>query len=191
MAEKGVHYLAYSTIRQRLEDNAKELEQASMQLQEALKLGDLSENSEYDAAKDRMSRVTKERDMLAPVLAMSQVKANDSASIFEEGCVIQLKVFNMTSGPMDPRSDAFARLMRETEPIFEGTLMYGGTLPIQELLTDAALSVETPIGGFLLGKQSGAYSIQVPGGFANIYAKKLKSTEFTMEDISCVYRADA
>ena len=191
MADKGVHYLAYSTIRQRLEDNAKEVEQASLQLQEALKLGDLSENSEYDAAKDKMGRVTKERDMLAPVLSMPQVKANDSASMFEEGCVMELKVFNMTPGPMDPRSDEFVKMMNETEPIFEGTLMYGGTLPIQELLTDAALSVDTPIGSFLLGKQPGAYSIQVPGGFANIYARKLKSTEFTMEDISCVYRADA
>lgn len=191
MAEKGVHYLAYSNIRQRLEKNAEELESATVQLQEALKLGDLRENSEYDAAKDLMGKVTKERDMLVPVLSMPQVRANDSASIFEEGCVILLKVFNMTPEPMETRGDAFAKMMETTEPIFEGTLMYGGTLPIQELLADAALSVDTPIGGYLLGKQSGAYSIQVPGGFANIYAKKLRSTEFKPEDISCVYRANS
>lgn len=188
MAEKGVHYLAYSSIRQRLEENAKEVATASEQLQEALKMGDLRENSEYDAAKDRMGKVTKERDMLTPVLSMPQVRANDSASIFEEGCVIELKVFNMTPEPMDTRSEAFNKMMATTQPIFEGILMYGGTLPIQELLTDSALSVDTPIGGYLLGRQPGAYSIQVPGGFANVYARKLRSTEFKVEDIHCVYR---
>lgn len=188
MAEKGVHYLAYTSIRQRLEENAKEVATASEQLQEALKMGDLRENSEYDAAKERMGKVTKERDMLTPVLSMPQVRANDSASIFEEGCVMELKVFSMTPEPLEPRSEAFNKMMATTQPIFEGVLMYGGTLPIQELLTDSALSIDTPIGSYLLGKQSGPYSIQVPGGFANVYAKKLRSTEFKLEDIHCVYR---
>lgn len=190
MSEKGVHYLAYSSIRQRIEKNAVELSDASVQLQEALKLGDLRENSEYDAAKDLMSKITKERDMLSPVLSMPQIRANDSASIFEEGCVIDLKVYNMTPGPMDTRSEKFADMMKTSVPIFEGILMYGGTLPIQELLVDSALSVDTPIGKFLLGKQPGAYSIQVPGGFANIYVRKLRTAEVKFEDLHCKYREE-
>lgn len=188
MDAKGVHYLSYSAIKERVAQNAKEYDEASQELQEAIALGDLSENSEYDAAKDHLGRVTRERDILVPVLSMPQVRANDSASIFEEGCVILLKLYNVTPEPMDPRSDAFARMAKETTPVFEGTLLLGGVLPIQELLTDAALATDTPIGGFLLGKQAGNYSIQVPGGFANIFAKKLKTTEFKKEDIGCVYR---
>ena len=183
-----MHYLAYASIKKRLDQNAKDVAAATVQLQEALQLGDLSENSEYDAAKDLMRKVTRERDMLTPVLSMPQVKANDSASIFEEGCVIELKLYGMTPEPMERGSAAFNQMVASVTPVFEGILMLGGTLPIQELLTDAALDVETPIGGYLLGKQSGLYSVPVPGGFANISAKKLKSTEFNTEDIHCVYR---
>ena len=188
METKGVHYLSYASIRKRLTQNAEELDKASQELQEAIALGDLSENSEYDAAKEHLSKVTKERDILVPVLSMPQVRANDSASIFEEGCVIELKIYNMTPEPVDPRSDAFASLAKTSTPVFEGKLLFGGVLPIQELLADSALATDTPIGSFLLGKQPGNYSIQVPGGFANVYTKKLKTSEFTAEDIGCVYR---
>lgn len=188
MAEKGVHYLAYDAIKERISANAEEYEQASSELQEAIAMGDLRENSEYDAAKEHLGRVTRERDMLLPVLSMPQVRANDSASIFEEGCVVELRVYNMTPEPMDPRGDAFQNMIKTVTPVFEGKLMLGGTLPIQELLADAALDTATPIGGYLLGKQSGNYSIQVPGGFANVSAKKLKTVEFTKEDIACVFR---
>lgn len=188
MSEKGVHYLAYASIKERLAQNALEVDRASEQLQEALKLGDLSENSEYDAAKENMRRVTKERDELLPVLSMSPIRGNDSASIFEEGCVVDLKVYSLTNEPMKPQSEAFRKMVESTHPIFSGTLLFGGTLPVQELLKDSALSADTPIGRALLGKQSGSYSIKVPGGFANITAKKLKSTEFTTEDIGCEYR---
>lgn len=188
MAEAGVHYLLHAQIKERLAINKAEYDKATVQLQEAIAMGDLSENSEYDAAKETMRRITSERDALQPYLSMPQIKASDSAGIFEEGCVMQIKIYCTTPEPVDPRSDAFAKLTRDKVPVFEGTVLLGGTLPMQELMTDSALSTDTPIGSFLLGKQSGNYSIKVPGGFSNVYVRKLKSTEFKMEDIKCVYR---
>ena len=188
MAENGVHYLSYNRIKERLADNAIEYEKASAELKEAIAMGDLRENSEYDAAKERMHKVTQERDELSMVLAMPQVCANDNATFFEEGSVMELKVFTLTPVPMNTKGEEFQKMVETVTPIFEGVILFGGTLPLQELLSDSALSAETPIGKELLGRQPGYYSFKVPGGFANLSAKKLKSNEFKLEDIKCVYR---
>ena len=178
MGVKGVHYLAYNQIKERIAANDEEYSQVAQQLQEAIKLGDLSENSEYDAARAAMERVVRVRDSLAPVMSMPVIRSNDSAGIIEPGCVLDLAVYGTTPEPLDPKSEEFAQIV-----------MLGGILPVHELLADSALSddPDTPIPYFLLGKKSGWYSIKVPGGFAVVTAKKLKSTEFTKDEIRCVY----
>lgn len=189
MGTKGVHYLAQASIRQRLAQNASDIEKVSVSLKEALKLGDLSENSEYDATKEAMAKLTKERDMLTPVLSMPAVRSSDNIAVFEEGSVIDIKVYSVLSHPVYPDTNEYAKLVSENAPAFEGTIMLGGTLPIQDLIEDAALSVETPVGSYLIGKPSGSYIVKVPGGFVPVIARKLKSTEFTPEDIRCSYNA--
>lgn len=186
----GVHYLAYNQIKDRIKANEEEYAVVSQQLQEALKLGDLSENAEYDAARSAMDRIVKTRDALIPVMSMTALKSNDNAGIFEPGCVVELSVYGTTPEPLDPKSKEFASIVDTGDPVFYGKLMLGGILPVHELLEDAALSddADTPIPYYLLGKKSGWYSIKVPGGFAIVVAKKLKSTEFTEEDIRCVYK---
>lgn len=186
MSEKGVHYLAMASIKERLAKTNQEIEELSIQLQEALKMGDLRENSEYDAAKEAMSKATRERDMLAPVMSMPIIRSMDNVKIFEEGSVVDLKVYGATTVPVEVNSEEFQRLSKG-EPIFSGTVMLGGTLPIQELMEDAALDVETPVGSFLLGKPSGDYCIKVPGGFAIVSAKKLDTSSITPEMLGCVY----
>lgn len=185
--ERGVHYLALANIRQRLEANTEEYALASVQLAEALKMGDLRENSEYDSAKDSMARIVATRDMLTPMLSMPVVKANDSANIIEEGCVLDLQVFRAVPEPIAPGSEEFTARTQDVEPAFSGRVMFGGTLPIQELLADAALSADTFVGKFLLGKRPGSYCVKVPGGFVPLIVKKLKSTEFDHQDLGCVY----
>ena len=190
MGIKGVHYLAYNQIKERIAANDEEYSQVAQQLQEAIKLGDLSENSEYDAARAAMERVVRVRDSLAPVMSMPVIRSNDSAGIIEPGCVLDLAVYGTTPEPLDPKSEEFAQIVNTEQPVFYGKVMLGGILPVHELLADSALSddPDTPIPYFLLGKKSGWYSIKVPGGFAVVTAKKLKSTEFTKDEIRCVYR---
>lgn len=187
MAEKGVHYLAHATIEERLARNAEEIAHVSEQLQEAIKMGDLRENAEYDAAKEAMGKATRERDMLLPVLDMPTVRSSDSVAVFEEGCVVDIQVYHSLREPVEPNSEAFKKIVSDTTPAFEGRVMLGGTLPIQELLVDAALDVATPVGSYLLGKPSGSFIVKVPGGFVPVVAKKLKTTEFTPEEVGCTY----
>lgn len=187
MESKGIHYLAQAKIKQRLENNTQEFARVTEQLQEAVRMGDLRENSEYDAALEARAKVRREREMLLPVLTMPVLRASDNIAIFEEGCVVELRVYGTVDRPLDGNSVEFSKIVEQQSPQFEGKVMLGGTLPIQDLLADAALSIETPIGAYLLGKQSGRYSIKVPGGFAIVTASKLRSTEFTPEQIGCVY----
>lgn len=186
MTEKGVHYLARAKITERLARVEEEIKTVSVQLHEAINMGDLRENSEYDAAKEAMGKLTRERDMLAPVLSMAVVRSGDNIKIFEEGCVLDLKVYGTTLAPLEPRSEEFSQAIKG-DPVFQGIVMLGGTLPIQELLVDSALDVDTPVGSYLLGKPSGRYSIKVPGGFAVVVATRLKSSEFVPERIGCEY----
>lgn len=184
MNDAGVHYLAYNNIKERLVENANEYNKVAVELNEALKMGDLRENSEYDAAKSSMAKITRERDMLSPVLSMSVIKANDNTNIFEPGSVIQLDVYNLTNKPLDFTEEVLDNLKKQ-EPVFSGIVMLGGIIPILGLLEDNALSTDTPVGNYLIGKVSGAYSVRVPGGFANIVATKLKTTDITSGDLHC------
>lgn len=167
MAEQMIHYLAYSRIEQRAGELKAEREKISVQLQEALTMGDLRENSEYDAAKDAMWRVVREIDSLTPSLGYKQAKANPNARVIEEGCVINITVYSVTNAP------STLQQVEDTPPIFKGMLMFGGVVPGLDLLRDHALSVETPIGSAILGKQGGFYSVLVPGGHANISVEKV------------------
>ncbi len=176
MAGQMIHHLAYSGIEKRIQELKAEREVASVQLQEALSLGDLSENSEYDAAKEAMGRVVKELDSLVPSLSYPQVKANPNARVIEEGCVIDLTVYSVTQGPRTLQDVA------EEKPVFKGMLMFGGVVQGIDLLRDHALSAETPVGKAILGKQGGFYAVPVPGGHANLVVEKVMH-EVTTEEL--------
>lgn len=176
MAEMKIHYLAYSGIEKRIEELKGEQSQVSVQLQEAIAMGDLRENSEYDAAKDAMERIVKELDTLIPSRSYPQVKANPSARVIEEGCVIRLIIYGVSPVPMK-KSDA-----EKEEPIFNGMLAYGGAVPGLSLLRDHILDVGTPVGSIINGKQGGYMSVPVPGGHSNLYVEKVME-EITAEQL--------
>lgn len=172
MAEQKIHYLAYSSVEKRISILKEERAQAAVQLQEALAMGDLRENSEYDAAKEAMGRIVKELDSLTPSLGYQQAKANPNARVIEEGCVIQLTIYSVSDVPLKQNQ------AEQEKPIFKGKLMYGGVVPGLDLLRDHALDIATPVGNAINGKQNGYMSISVPGGYSNLYVEKV------MEDIT-------
>lgn len=184
MAEQRIHYLALRGIEKRVSDLRAEREIASAQLQEALSMGDLRENSEYDAAREEMRRIVRELDSLTPSLGLQPIKANPNARVIEEGCVIHLRIYSTTPSPCT-QSVCFATADgKEPQPIFDGILAYGGTVNGQDLLTDRALAIDTPIGRAILGKQPGFYSVQVPGGHANFTVEKLSLDKETGGEIT-------
>lgn len=173
MAEQRIHYLALSGIEKRIADLKSDRESANAQLQEALAMGDLRENSEYDAAKDEMQRIVKELDSLTPSLSLKPIKANPNARVIEEGCVIKLCIYSVTQSPAPESISRPGPDGSQPSKVFEGLLMYGGTVPGQDLLSDHALSADTPIGHYILGKQPGFYNVKVPGGHANLTVEKV------------------
>lgn len=174
MATNGIHFLALDKAKLKLAAADEEYKVASIQLDEAVKMGDLSENAEYDAARATVAKIATIRNELSPVVTMQVVKSNDNISLVEEGSILHILIHSVTPTPVKPGSPEF-EAAKAGPPEFEGVLMFGATLSIHELLTDCALSSDTPIGRFLLGKQPGDYSIQVPAGYANITAIKLSN----------------
>lgn len=176
MAEMKIHYLAYSRVEKRISALKEEHAQTSVQLQEALAMGDLRENSEYDAAKEAMGRIVKELDALTPSLGYPQAKANPNARVIEEGCVVALTIYSVSDVPLKKEQ------AEREEPIFNGRLMYGGVVPGLDLLRDHALDIGTPVGAAINGKQNGYLSVAVPGGYSNLHVEKVME-EVTVDQL--------
>lgn len=185
----GVHYLALNNAKQRLTVKTKEMDAARVQLDEALKMGDLRENSEYDAARTSVNKLLVELDQLNRVSTMQAVRSADGVDIIQEGSVIDLVIYSLTSTPLVTDSEEFEELKKKT-PEFHGVLGFGATLEFHELLTDKLLSVDTPIGKFLKDKQSGDYSVSVPAGFVNLTVTKLDTSSIKQEDLYCKLGAE-
>lgn len=187
MHGSGVHFMAVDKAKARLAQLDVEYATASAQLDEAIKMGDLRENAEYDIAKAEVQRVTREREDLSDIITMDIVRANDNIPVIVEGSVIHITIWDVATTYCKVGSEKFNAIKqaRKDNPSFDGVLMYGATLSYQDLLEDKALSVETPIGKALLGQPSGDYMITVPGGFACVSVEKLKSS--TELDELCAY----
>ena len=183
MAVEGVHYLALSKAKDRYAATEAEFAVAKQRLDEAIKLGDLSENAEYDTAKSAVNRLSRELDELSPVVTMSPVHANEAVSIIEEGSVVEVIIHSITHNPVPPGSAAFGEA-KEGTPAFKGHIMFGASLSFHELLNDHILAASTPVGKYILGKQPGDYSVPVPAGFANLSVRKLEGRVKT-EDLYC------
>lgn len=190
MEPGGIHFLAIDIARARLEAIEDELEVAYVELDEAIKLGDLSENSEYDAKKETISRLIREREDLREAVIMPLIRAQDTTVLVQEGSVIELTVYGLMEKPYAPGSAEFLA-MKEREPEFKGVVMVGGTLHFHELIKDKMLKTTSPIGHYIIGKDGGNaevgadHTVGVPGGFSAITVKLLKPSEVTQADLFC------
>ena len=191
MASESIHFLAIDVARARLEVLEGELEQAYVELDEAIKLGDLSENSEYDAKKETVNRLIREREDLREAISMPLVKAPDNTVIIQEGSIIELTVYGLMDKPYATNSPEFLA-MKDRKPEFKGVVMLGGALHFHELLKDKMLKLVSPIGRYLIGKDGGSteygadHVVGVSGGmFSAITVKLLKPSEVTQKDLYC------
>ena len=179
-----IHYMGAMLINQKLAAIEDELVEAHRELSEAVKLGDLRENSQYDDAKARVNKLMYAKEEYMTAKGVPTIQDNDSIEHIGEGSIVHLVIHSRSKAPLTPGSREFEKA-KEEGPIFEGKLMFGGIPPFLEMMEDKVFSTETPLGKQLLGKVPGDYSLPVPAGYANLTVSKITG-EVSQEDLMCV-----
>lgn len=136
-----------------VEDKFKE---ASQDLDEASKLGDLSENSEYDDAKSRRSMYNAERISIKDILENSIIIEPSKDNIITAGCLVHLIINGEDKGIM--------LISEEGNSIFDGVI-----------------NINSPVGRKILGTTGGLFELKLDSGDVHIEVKKIiedRSKEF-------------
>jgi len=116
----------------------------SQQIAEARDKGDLSENAEYDAAKEAQGLLEMKIAKLEDVLANARVLDSDSIDLSKVGVLTKVKLKNVANG---------------------ATMTYSLVAEREADIKQSKISVSSPIGKGLLGKRVGEIAeIQVPRG---------------------------
>ena len=118
--------------------------EASRAIAEARDKGDLSENAEYDAAKDAQGMLELRISEMEKVLSVARVISASQLDISKVTVLSKVKVRNMKN-----KAEAVYHLVSESE----SDLKLG------------KISVSSPIGNGLLGKKIGEFAtVKTPGG---------------------------
>ncbi|NPA34641.1 MAG: transcription elongation factor GreA [Chlorobi bacterium] len=114
------------------------------QLQEAREKGDLSENAEYDAAKEAQALLEQRIARLEEILSRVKVVSKDKIDTSKVNILTKVKVQNLRTG-----QTMFFRIVSESEANFK----------------EGKISTKSPIGKALMGHKVGdVVEIQVPAG---------------------------
>ncbi len=110
-------------------------EEIAQKIKEARSFGDLSENSEYDEAKNEQAKLEAKIGKIEDMLKNSIVIADDELSADEVGlgCIVKLKDLN-----------------KNTE------LVYSIVSSIEANPSEGKISDQSPLGKLMLGKKAGA-----------------------------------
>lgn len=171
----GIHHMLYSETKQALIELEKKIEVAKQKLEDAINLGDLSENAEYEASRSELGKLHREYDALCQIQGIEVLMSSNSDTI-EPGCIIHLKL-----------NDGLGQ-----QGSFEGTLLYGGDLDTHFLTRDFVLSLNSPIGKSIQSKRSGE-TIQVPNcpkGIVSVTVEKIKYNPNDPETYPKLYYRD-
>lgn len=116
----------------------------SGQIAEARDKGDLSENAEYDAAKEAQGMLEMKIAKLEDTLANARILDENQIDLSKVGVLTKVKLKNVANG---------------------ATMVYSLVAEKEADIKKAKISVNSPIGKGLLGKQVGDIAeIQVPRG---------------------------
>ncbi len=119
----------------------------SNQIAEARDKGDLSENAEYDAAKEAQGLLEMKIAKLEDVLANARVLDSENIDLSKVGVLTKVKLKNVANG---------------------ATMTYSLVAEQEADIKQSKISVSSPIGKGLLGKRVGEIAeIQVPRGTMN------------------------
>ena len=119
----------------------------SNQIAEARDKGDLSENAEYDAAKEAQGLLEMKIAKLEDVLANARVLDSENIDLSKVGVLTKVKLKNVANG---------------------ATMTYSLVAEKEADIKQSKISVSSPIGKGLLGKRVGEIAeIQVPRGNMN------------------------
>jgi transcription elongation factor GreA len=119
----------------------------SNQIAEARDKGDLSENAEYDAAKEAQGLLEMKIAKLEDVLANARVLDSENIDLSKVGVLTKVKLKNVANG---------------------ATMTYSLVAEKEADIKQNKISVSSPIGKGLLGKRVGEIAeIQVPRGTMN------------------------
>lgn len=120
---------------------------ASQAIAEARDKGDLSENAEYDAAKEAQGLLEMKIAKLEDVLANARVLDSENIDLSKVGVLTKVKLKNVANG---------------------ATMTYSLVAEKEADIKQSKISVSSPIGKGLLGKRVGEIAeIQVPRGTMN------------------------
>ena len=119
----------------------------SNQIAEARDKGDLSENAEYDAAKEAQGLLEMKISKLEDVLANARVLDSENIDLSKVGVLTKVKLKNVANG---------------------ATMTYSLVAEKEADIKQSKISVSSPIGKGILGKRVGEIAeIQVPRGTMN------------------------
>ena len=179
MKSNGIHYMALDKAREDIKECTERFKQTNEQLQEAIKEGDLSENASYDMLKADIRKLAEDRERLEDVLTLPQISCPDSEPNIREGSIIHLTIYSVTKNPLDKDSPEWTETFGNRDKwIFDGVVMFGGSLPIHRLVKDKILSSTTAIGECINRRPQGDKSVKVPGGYANLRVEKCPAAGF-------------
>ncbi len=126
----------------------------SEKIKQALAFGDLSENSEYDEAKNEQAQVEARIAQIENMLKVARVVSNDEGSSGSVGIGKTVKLFDIE---------------------FEDEEVYFIVGPTEADPTSNKLSYESPVGKALMGKKVGdEVDVEAPGGIVRFKILDIK-----------------
>ena len=92
MSEPHLSPRAYDRLRQELEERSTtRRREISLQIERAREHGDISENADYDAAKDEQGKSEARVRQIEQILKTAVVVENAACDVVEHGCLVELR----------------------------------------------------------------------------------------------------
>ena len=140
--------------------------------------GDLSENQDYETARQKLEEIYKEHGEIINILTRSEVvEVTTDFNIIDIGCKFHLKVIypgkNIDKDIFSPEGEKLLYYNKEDNTtVYDGECVFGG--PTDQYAESYILSSGSRFAGNLLGKPLGEYRlITTHGVHINVIASKL------------------